>query len=140
MNTSFDAPSISSNENRVAETSLIRPKLLNRFDNQLQIELATALLEELAKDGVGSARSSWVDRAFSAGDGGCLVWPQAGKLRARRHLLTGDPLDAATAYRLGIVTASAATIRPVAPSGRPLVRVDASSELGHHRCQSATYR
>jgi enoyl-CoA hydratase len=25
-------------------------------------------------------------------------------LRARRHLLTGDPLDAATAYQLGIVT------------------------------------
>jgi len=40
-----------------------------------------------------------------AGDGGCLVWPQAaGMLRARRHLLTGDPLDAPTAYQLGIVT------------------------------------
>lgn len=40
-----------------------------------------------------------------AGDGGCLVWPQAaGMLRARRHLLTGDALDAATAFQLGIVT------------------------------------
>lgn len=40
-----------------------------------------------------------------AGDGGCLVWPQAaGMLRARRHLLTGDPLDAATAWQLALVT------------------------------------
>jgi len=40
-----------------------------------------------------------------AGDGGCLVWPQAaGMLRARRHLLTGDALDATTAYQLGMVT------------------------------------
>ncbi len=40
-----------------------------------------------------------------AGDGGCLVWPQvAGMLRARRHLLTGDALDAATAFQLGLVT------------------------------------
>jgi enoyl-CoA hydratase len=40
-----------------------------------------------------------------AGDGGCLVWPQAaGMLRARRHLLTGDALDAPTAFQLGIVT------------------------------------
>lgn len=40
-----------------------------------------------------------------AGDGGCLVWPQvAGMLRARRHLLTGDALDAETAFQLGVVT------------------------------------
>lgn len=40
-----------------------------------------------------------------AGDGGCLVWPEAmGMTRARRHLLTGDPLDAETALRLGVVT------------------------------------
>ncbi|RHW28135.1 enoyl-CoA hydratase/isomerase family protein [Nocardioides immobilis] len=40
-----------------------------------------------------------------AGDGGCLVWPQAvGMTLARRHLLTGDPLDAETALRLGVVT------------------------------------
>lgn len=40
-----------------------------------------------------------------AGDGGCLVWPQAmGMTRARRHLLTGDPLDAETALALGVVT------------------------------------
>ncbi|MFJ9390448.1 enoyl-CoA hydratase/isomerase family protein [Nocardioides sp. NPDC101246] len=40
-----------------------------------------------------------------AGDGGCLVWPEAlGMTRARRHLLTGDPLDAGTAFTLGVVT------------------------------------
>lgn len=46
-----------------------------------------------------------VQLGLVAGDGGCLVWPQAvGMLRARRHLLTGDALDAETAWRLGIVT------------------------------------
>lgn len=40
-----------------------------------------------------------------AGDGGCLAWPQSvGMIRARRHLLTGDPLDAATAWQLGLLT------------------------------------
>jgi enoyl-CoA hydratase/carnithine racemase len=46
-----------------------------------------------------------VQLGLVAGDGGCLVWPQAvGMLRARRHLLTGDALDAPTAFQLGIVT------------------------------------
>lgn len=40
-----------------------------------------------------------------AGDGGCLAWPQAvGMNLARRHLLTGDPLDAASAWQFGLVT------------------------------------
>jgi enoyl-CoA hydratase len=40
-----------------------------------------------------------------AGDGGCLVWPEAvGMLRARRHLLTGDPLSAEEAHAMGLVT------------------------------------
>ena len=184
MSTNHEALSISSHDNGVSEISLVRPKLLNRFDNQLQIELATAL-EELAKDdntraivlgSSGKAFSAGGDfalmraahddadsrrdtveaglrllRSFSglpqpivaavqgpaiglgatvalmcdvvvaaraakladthvkiglvAGDGGCLVWPQAaGMLRARRHLLTGDALDATTAYQLGMVT------------------------------------
>ena len=184
MSTNHEALSISSHGNGVSEISLVRPELLNRFDNQLQIELATAL-EELAKDddtraivlgSSGKAFSAGGDfalmraahddadsrrdtveaglrllRSFSglpqpivaavqgpaiglgatvalmcdvvvaaraakladthvkiglvAGDGGCLVWPQAaGMLRARRHLLTGDALDATTAYQLGMVT------------------------------------
>jgi enoyl-CoA hydratase len=184
MSTNHEALSISSRGNGVSEISLVRPKLLNRFDNQLQIELATAL-EQLAKDddtraivlgSTGKAFSAGGDfalmqaahddaesrrdtveaglrllQSFSglpqpivaavqgpaiglgatvalmcdvvvaartakladthvkiglvAGDGGCLVWPQAaGMLRARRHLLTGDALDATTAYQLGMVT------------------------------------
>jgi enoyl-CoA hydratase len=40
-----------------------------------------------------------------AGDGGALYWPQsAGMLRARRHLLTGDPLSAEQAHSYGLVT------------------------------------
>jgi len=46
-----------------------------------------------------------VQLGLVAGDGGCLVWPQAvGMPRARRHLLTGDPLDAGMAWQLGLVT------------------------------------
>ncbi|OBI21448.1 enoyl-CoA hydratase [Mycobacterium sp. E2327] len=184
MSTSLEALSINSLGGGVSEISLIRPKLLNRFDNRLQVELAAAL-EELGKDAgvraivlgsTGSAFSAGGDFALMraahddadsrretvdaggrllrsfldlpqpiiaavqgpaiglgatvalmcdvvvaaraakladthvkvglvAGDGGCLVWPQAaGMLRARRHLLTGDSLDAATAYQLGMVT------------------------------------
>lgn len=40
-----------------------------------------------------------------AGDGGCLGWPQAaGMLRAKRYLLTGDPVPAEDAYAMGLVT------------------------------------
>jgi enoyl-CoA hydratase/carnithine racemase len=40
-----------------------------------------------------------------AGDGGCLVWPQAaGMLRAKRYLLTGEPLTGEQAHRFGLVT------------------------------------
>jgi enoyl-CoA hydratase len=184
MSTSLETLSISSARDGVYEISLVRPKLLNRFDNQAQIELAM-VLEDLAKDddvraivlgSTGKAFSAGGDfalmraahddadsrretveaglrilRSFRdlpqpivaavqgpaiglgatvalmcdvvvaartakladthvqvglvAGDGGCLVWPQAvGMLRARRHLLTGDALDATTAYQLGLVT------------------------------------
>lgn len=42
---------------------------------------------------------------LAAGDGGCLVWPASlGMMRARRHLLTGDPITAEDAFRLGAVT------------------------------------
>ena len=40
-----------------------------------------------------------------AGDGGCLVWPQAvGMMRAKRHLLTGDPVSGEEAHRIGLVS------------------------------------
>lgn len=40
-----------------------------------------------------------------AGDGGTLVWPAAfGFLKAKRHLLTGEPIGAEEAYRLGAVS------------------------------------
>jgi enoyl-CoA hydratase len=39
------------------------------------------------------------------GDGGCVMWPQAaGLIRAKRHLLTGDPLTAEDAFTMGLVT------------------------------------
>lgn len=40
-----------------------------------------------------------------AGDGGTLVWPAAfGFLKAKRHLLTGDPIGAEEAHRLGAIS------------------------------------
>lgn len=40
-----------------------------------------------------------------AGDGGTVAWPLAvGPVRAKRYLLTGDPVPAAEAERLGLVT------------------------------------
>ena len=46
-----------------------------------------------------------VAAAVAAGDGGVLIWPLAmGLLRAKRYLLTGDPLAAEEAARLGLVT------------------------------------
>lgn len=76
----------------------------------------------LACDAVVASRNATfadthVNVGLAAGDGGCLVWPQsAGTLRARRHLLTGDPLDAETAYALGMVTDLVETANDVAPA------------------------
>lgn len=48
---------------------------------------------------------SHVPAALVAGDGGVLFWPMAmGLLRAKRYLLTGDPLTADEAERLGLIT------------------------------------
>jgi enoyl-CoA hydratase/carnithine racemase len=56
-----------------------------------------------------------------AGDGGCLVWPQAiGMTRARRHLLTGDPLDAETAWQLGMVTDLVDSPEETVPAAREI--------------------
>lgn len=58
-----------------------------------------------------------------AGDGGCLVWPQAmGLARARRHLLTGDPLDAETAWRIGVVTDLVETPEETLPAAHAIAR------------------
>ena len=45
-----------------------------------------------------------VKMGIVAGDGGALMWPLlVGPNRAKELLMTGDPLDGETAYRLGLV-------------------------------------
>jgi enoyl-CoA hydratase len=42
-----------------------------------------------------------------AGDGGAVIWPQLiGYARARRYLLTGDPIKGAEAANIGLITAA----------------------------------
>lgn len=62
-----------------------------------------------------------VNIGLVAGDGGCLVWPAAvGMLRARRHLLTGDPMDAETGFQLGLVTDLVDVPEDVLPAARAI--------------------
>ncbi|MGD9795388.1 MAG: enoyl-CoA hydratase-related protein [Acidimicrobiia bacterium] len=43
--------------------------------------------------------------AMPAGDGGALAWPASvGIIRAKRYLLTGDPISAEEAERIGLIT------------------------------------
>ena len=50
-----------------------------------------------------------VHMGLVAGDGGCVTWPaQLPLVRAKRHLLWGEPLLAEDAHRLGLVTDLAA--------------------------------
>jgi len=80
----------------------------------------------LACDAVVAARAATiadthVNVGLVAGDGGCLVWPQAvGMLRAKRYLLTGDPLDAETAHAFGLVTDLVDDPQDAAPAAREL--------------------
>jgi enoyl-CoA hydratase len=80
----------------------------------------------LTADAVVAARTAslsdpHVHMGLVAGDGGCLVWPQAvGMLRARRHLLTGDQVDASTAFAMGLVTDLVETADDVLPAARAL--------------------
>lgn len=80
----------------------------------------------LACDAVVAARGAQladthVVAGLTAGDGGCLVWPAAtGMLRARRHLLTGDPLRAEDALALGLVTDLVDTPEETLPAAREL--------------------
>jgi enoyl-CoA hydratase len=56
-----------------------------------------------------------------AGEGGCIWWTQSiGLHRARRHLLTGDPIDGATAYECGLVTDLVDEPDQVLPAARQL--------------------
>jgi enoyl-CoA hydratase len=42
---------------------------------------------------------------IAAGDGGCVSWPvNMGLVKAKRHLLTGEPITGKEAHRLGIVS------------------------------------
>jgi enoyl-CoA hydratase len=58
-----------------------------------------------------------------AGDGGCLVWPQAvGVLRAKWHLLTGETITGDEAHRIGMVTKLVDTAEEVLPAAREVAR------------------
>jgi enoyl-CoA hydratase len=61
-----------------------------------------------------------------AGDGGTLLWPAAmGMAKAKHHLMTGAPMSAATAERLGVVT-------EVVPGDKVLTRAqELAHELAH---------
>lgn len=62
-----------------------------------------------------------VNVGLVAGDGGCVVWPAAiGMLRAKRHLLTGDPVTAEDAYAMGMVTDLVDNETDVLPTARAL--------------------
>lgn len=67
MTTGYGALSLSRSPGGVCEITLTRPELLNRFDNQLQIELA-AVLAEIATDAeVRVVLLASTGKAFSAG-------------------------------------------------------------------------
>jgi enoyl-CoA hydratase len=90
----------------------------------------------LACDALVAVRSAvladtHVNVGLVAGDGGCLVWPAAaGMMRARRHLLTGDPLTAEQAYQLGVVTDLVESAEDVLPAAREIAgRMAANAPL-----------
>jgi enoyl-CoA hydratase/carnithine racemase len=58
-----------------------------------------------------------------AGDGGAVAWPAAaGLMRARRYLLTGDPVLAEDAYQWGMITDLVDSSDDVLPAARKLAR------------------
>ncbi len=62
-----------------------------------------------------------VHMGLVAGDGGTTAWPTAmGSILARRHLLTGDPMNGADAHRLGVVTDLVDTVEEVVPAAKAL--------------------
>lgn len=82
----------------------------------------------LACDAVVAAKTAKLSDAhvvagMVAGDGGCVVWPQAmGMMWAKRHLLTGDPISAEKAYSCGMVTDLVDTPEETLPAARALAR------------------
>ncbi len=64
---------------------------------------------------------SHVKVGLVAGDGGVLVWPaNMGLVKAKRHLLTGDPLLAEDAYQLGIISDLVETPDAVLPAAEKI--------------------
>ncbi|WP_037075961.1 enoyl-CoA hydratase/isomerase family protein [Pseudonocardia spinosispora] len=62
-----------------------------------------------------------VRMALVAGDGGAIVWPlNMPFARAKRHLLTGDPLTGADAHQLGVVSDLVDTRDEVRPAALAL--------------------
>lgn len=54
-----------------------------------------------------------------AADGGALVWPvSVGMMRAKKHLLTGDPVTGQEAYEMGLVTELVPTSEEVLGAAR----------------------
>jgi enoyl-CoA hydratase len=52
-----------------------------------------------------------------AGDGGCVAWPMsAGMMLAKRHLLTGEPMRAIDAHRVGLISDLVGTPEEVLPA------------------------
>jgi enoyl-CoA hydratase/carnithine racemase len=68
-----------------------------------------------------------VNIGLVAGDGGCVAWPSAaGILRARRHLLTGDPVLSQDAYQFGMISDLVPSREEVLPAARVIARKIAS--------------
>lgn len=60
---------------------------------------------------------------LAAGDGGCIAWPMsAGMMLAKRHLLTGEPIQASDAYRVGLISDLVDTAADVLPAARALAK------------------
>lgn len=80
----------------------------------------------LACDAIVAARGvrfvdSHVAIGLVAGDGGVVMWPAAmGMVKAKRHLLTGDPLLAEDAAALGVVSDLVESPDEVLPTARAL--------------------
>lgn len=64
---------------------------------------------------------------LAAGDGGCVSWPMsAGMMLAKRHLLTGEPISAADAHRVGLISDLVDTAADVLPAARRLAQTMAA--------------